>query len=583
MTIPFYETKAVVRTPGGRVGDDSSHNTSPKENWIEKRGGLPRYVRIVRNGLMREGMSEGKATAFAIAAIKRWAAGGDDVTPKVQAEAAKALVEWEAMKGSKDDDVSDIDFKDAAAATLLADMHDLMNDSTETKDDTAMQLETKQTAAVGGLTVIDEKKGIVELFASVTGLRDNVKDVIEPGAYEKTLVTRNPKGVYAHKWDMPISKALEAKELMPGSPELPKTLPNGDPWPAGAGALKIKAQFNMKTQRGRDAFEDVVFYGDEQEWSIGYQVPAGGARMNAKTATRHIDYLELYEFSPVLFGAMSAARTSSVKDALAEADVSEMTVVEFKSFLLEHGLELHTDEEKGLVDEAAANEEGIESKAAGERPGHRPGTGYSDPDDDEPEEDDDEDEAKVEPLDGPNAYEYDWLVKARDAINAVLDDAPDGAEFKADTLFDDLDTKGVAEVIAKHAEAFGEWAAEMKDAAEAFDTAYDLDDSDGLNDFGEKVLEVVEKALDAANESDNPPALIAASHKVAAAVASMAPVDEDAIESPEARGNDGEKGGAIPLPPKPKTKDTLDDDAEVVVEAKSIEDMLRVGLSTRRR
>lgn len=101
------EVKGIVITPGGRVGDNSSHNFSPKENWVDKRGGLPKYIRTVRNALVREGHSESKATAMAIAAIKRWARGANHVSEEVQAAAVKALAEWEAMKGTKsfDDDM----------------------------------------------------------------------------------------------------------------------------------------------------------------------------------------------------------------------------------------------------------------------------------------------------------------------------------------------------------------------------------------------------------------------------------------------------------------------------------------------
>jgi 2'-5' RNA ligase len=98
------EYKAPIITPGGRRGNDrTTGSRSNRENWVErsKPGKLPRYIRIVRNGLMREGHSESRATALAVAAIKRWARGGDNVTPKVQAAAVKALAEWEAMKASK--------------------------------------------------------------------------------------------------------------------------------------------------------------------------------------------------------------------------------------------------------------------------------------------------------------------------------------------------------------------------------------------------------------------------------------------------------------------------------------------------
>lgn len=125
------EFKAPVITPGGRRGNDrSTGSRSNRENWVErsKPGTLPRYIRIVRNGLMREGHPESRATALAVAAIKRWARGGDNVTPKVQAAAAKALAEWEAMKSQKVDDriglflkagtIQDVDRRGAGATHI---------------------------------------------------------------------------------------------------------------------------------------------------------------------------------------------------------------------------------------------------------------------------------------------------------------------------------------------------------------------------------------------------------------------------------------------------------------------------------
>lgn len=176
-------------------------------------------------------------------------------------------------------------------------------------------IEYKSVSVMGMST--DEGDGIVSAIISVTGLVDNVKDVIKPGAYEKTLATRTPKGIWSHSWDTPVSRTIEVKELLPGDPALPKTLPGPDarPWPREAGALQVKTQFNLGTQRGREAYSDVVFYEDQQEWSIGYQVPVGGATIDSKTGQRHISYLELFEYSPVLFGAMPAARTTSFKEA----------------------------------------------------------------------------------------------------------------------------------------------------------------------------------------------------------------------------------------------------------------------------
>lgn len=90
----------LVPTPGGRLGDPSSRNRSPRDNWVDQEGGMPIYIREVRNALMREGHSIERATQIAIGSIKKWARGGGDVSPAVQAAAAEALAEWEAMKAA---------------------------------------------------------------------------------------------------------------------------------------------------------------------------------------------------------------------------------------------------------------------------------------------------------------------------------------------------------------------------------------------------------------------------------------------------------------------------------------------------
>lgn len=87
-----------IITPGGRIGDDSPRDLSPKKNWVDQVGGLPRYIRIVRNALLRHGHSMETATAIAVATMKRWAAGLGNVRPQVRAAAAAALAEWEAKR-----------------------------------------------------------------------------------------------------------------------------------------------------------------------------------------------------------------------------------------------------------------------------------------------------------------------------------------------------------------------------------------------------------------------------------------------------------------------------------------------------
>ncbi len=177
-----------------------------------------------------------------------------------------------------------------------------------------MKIEYKVVPVVGQ-KVLDEAQGIVGQFVSVTGVVDSVKDRIIPGAYQKTLIARTPKGVWSHDWDKPVSKTLAAEELLPGDDRLPKTTRTGEDWPSKAGALYVETQYNLETQRGREAFSDVKFYGDQQEYSIGYNVPPGASKVDNKTGIRELSYIDLYEYSPVLFGAMSLTQTAGVKDA----------------------------------------------------------------------------------------------------------------------------------------------------------------------------------------------------------------------------------------------------------------------------
>lgn len=83
-------------SPGGRPADDSPLGAG--NNWVTRAGGLPKYIRMVAHALLKSGHSESQAIQLAVAAVKRWAAGADNVRPQVQAAAAKAVAEWEALK-----------------------------------------------------------------------------------------------------------------------------------------------------------------------------------------------------------------------------------------------------------------------------------------------------------------------------------------------------------------------------------------------------------------------------------------------------------------------------------------------------
>ena len=176
----------------------------------------------------------------------------------------------------------------------------------------------RKNISVSMVNALSDADGIVEAIVSVTNIVDSVNDVIEPGAYKNTLRKRNPKGVWSHDTNIPVAKTLKVEELMPNDERLPDDLRQQN-----AGALLVKMQFNLNTSRGRDAFHDVQFFAEEQEWSIGYSVPEGKATTDEKTGVRFIKQLELYEYSPVLFGAAPSTRTLSVKDDPLEIEGDE--------------------------------------------------------------------------------------------------------------------------------------------------------------------------------------------------------------------------------------------------------------------
>lgn len=162
---------------------------------------------------------------------------------------------------------------------------------------------------VHGVKVTDDGTGIVEAYVAGVGNTDQQNEIIEPGVMGRALARRIPKGVWSHDTSVPVAKTLEAREVAAGDASLPAKL-----IAAGAGGAYVRMQFNLATQRGREAYEDVKFYGPEQEWSIGYLVLDAEVDEMGKRRLKDLDWLE---YSPVVFGANPATATASVK-ALAD-------------------------------------------------------------------------------------------------------------------------------------------------------------------------------------------------------------------------------------------------------------------------
>lgn len=166
-----------------------------------------------------------------------------------------------------------------------------------------------------GATIINDVEGIVEAFVAGIGNKDSVSDIIEKGAFDQSLMTRTPRVCWGHDWNHPIGKVMEMREVPAGHPSLPDKMRH-----AGIGGLYAKVKFNLGTMSGREAFSNVEFFGEDQEWSIGYKTH--DATYDQQKKANRLKRLELFEVSPVLHGANQLTGTVSVKDGSGEENTA---------------------------------------------------------------------------------------------------------------------------------------------------------------------------------------------------------------------------------------------------------------------
>lgn len=157
-----------------------------------------------------------------------------------------------------------------------------------------------------GQVNVDQAQGIVECFVAGIGNKDSVGDIVISGAFAKSLAHRKPRVVWGHSWNDPIGKVLEMYEVPIGDSRLPAKMRN-----AGIGGLYAKVQFNLQSEKGKEAFSTVAFFGEDQEWSIGYKTIDSVFDQNLQANI--LKEVELYEVSPVLHGANQLTGTISIK------------------------------------------------------------------------------------------------------------------------------------------------------------------------------------------------------------------------------------------------------------------------------
>lgn len=140
-----------------------------------------------------------------------------------------------------------------------------------------------------------DESGQLEGYAAVFGNEDKGGDVIEPGAFTKTIQENAEKGVpilYQHDIYEPIGVSTKLEEDRYG--------------------LKVSGQLNMDVQRARET-RSLLNQGAMKGLSIGYKT-VKQARVGS---VRRLKELGLKEFSPVTF-PMNELAVASVK---ADGDV----------------------------------------------------------------------------------------------------------------------------------------------------------------------------------------------------------------------------------------------------------------------
>lgn len=75
-----------------------SLDEKPGSNWVQEEGGLPEYICRIARAVKKTGKTTSQAIAIAVSRVKKWAS-GVGVDKDTQAKAAKAVAEWEKLKG----------------------------------------------------------------------------------------------------------------------------------------------------------------------------------------------------------------------------------------------------------------------------------------------------------------------------------------------------------------------------------------------------------------------------------------------------------------------------------------------------
>ncbi len=158
----------------------------------------------------------------------------------------------------------------------------------------------------------DKESGRFSGYASIFGNKDLGNDVVEKGAFTKSLRRKSPKQIkmlFMHKTDEPIGVFEKMEEDDKG--------------------LKVEGKLALGTQRGKEVHE-LMKMGAIDGLSIGYRVDAKGYHYDDDGKKRMLKDVDLMEISAVTFPMNPKARIRKVKGA-------ECTIREWEEILRDVG------------------------------------------------------------------------------------------------------------------------------------------------------------------------------------------------------------------------------------------------------
>ena len=160
----------------------------------------------------------------------------------------------------------------------------------------------------------DEPAGTFEAIVAVFGNVDRGGDIVEPGAFKRTLSARNGRGlppiVWSHNWDTPpIGVTTEAEETEKGLRIKGRLfVGEGEDSPV---ARQVYTAMKARDGRGKSPL---------REFSFGYQATEVGFKEVDGQEVRLIKHLDLFEVGPTLVGMNPATELVAVKNTTGALD-----------------------------------------------------------------------------------------------------------------------------------------------------------------------------------------------------------------------------------------------------------------------